>query len=161
MATVQAHPLSGSIAALAAMPAFAESILARVPRARWAERPAGGGFSLTEHSCHLRDLEREGYLARVHRVLEQETPRLAGFDGTAAARDRNYASQDAKLAVQQFAAARAAAVALLAATTPADLQRTAMFMDERITLAELVGLMVEHDREHRDEMAALADALEA
>ena len=160
MPTVQSHPLSASIAALASMPGFVDSMLARVPRGRWAERPAPDAFSLVEHACHLRDLEREGYLARVHRVLEQETPWLAGFDGAAVARSRDYASQDGKLAAQQFAAARGEAIALLTATTPADLQRTAMFMDERITLADLVGLMVEHDREHRDEMGALADALE-
>ena len=161
MPIVQDSPLATSTAALETMPAFLESTLARVPRARWSERPSADAFSLTEHACHLRDLEREGYLSRVHRVLEEDTPWLAGFDGATVARERDYASQDAKLAAQQFAAARREVIGLLSATTPADLRRTAMFMDERITLQDLVGMMVEHDREHRDEMGALADALEA
>jgi hypothetical protein len=75
------------------------------------------------------------------------------------ARERDYRSQDAKLAAGQFASARADVVALLSATTPAMLERGAMFMDERITLADLVRLVLGHDREHREEMAALVDAL--
>jgi len=160
MAIVHAHPLSGPIAALAPMPAFVDAALSRVPRDRWIERPGPEAFSLVEQACHLRDVEREGYLVRVRRMLEEEMPRLAGFDGAAAARQRDYLSQDAKVAAQQFAAARAEVVALLSATTPDQLERGAMFMDERITLADLVHLMVEHDREHRDEIAALADGLE-
>lgn len=159
MAGVHVHPLEAPIAALASMPAFVESTLARVAPGRWRERPGPEAFSLVEQACHLRDVEREGYLLRVKRMLSEERPRLVGFDGSTAARERDYASQDAKLATRQFAAARAEVVALLSAATPDQLQRAAMFMDERITLADLVHLMVEHDREHRDEMAALADAL--
>ena len=159
MATVHVHPLEAPIAALAAMPAFVESTLARVPRERWPERPRPDAFSLVEQACHLRDVEREGYLVRVQRILEQDMPRLAGFDGTTAARERDYQSQDARLAAQRFAAARAEVVSLLSAATPDALKRAATFMDERITLADLVHLMVEHDCEHREEMAALADAL--
>lgn len=161
MTSVQSHPLYASIAALQSMPAFVESTLARVPRERWGERPSKEAFALVEHVCHLRDLEREGYLARVRRMLEEDTPWLAGFDGTAVARERDYAAQDASRAARDFAGSRAQVLASLTAATAADLERTAMFMDERITLADLVGMMVEHDREHRDEMAALADALEA
>lgn len=159
MATVHVHPLEAPIAALASMPAFVESTLARVPRERWRDRPGPDAFSLVEQACHLRDVEREGYRIRVQRILKEETPWLAGFDGTTAARERDYQAQDAKVAAQQFAAARAEVVGLLSATTPDELQRCAMFMDERITLADLVHLMVEHDSEHREEMAALADAV--
>jgi uncharacterized damage-inducible protein DinB len=159
MAIVHAHPLSEPIAALASMPAFVDATLARVPRDRWIERHGPEAFSLVEQACHLRDVEREGYLVRVRRMLEEEMPRLAGFDGAAAARQRDYLSQDAKVAAQQFAAARTEVLALLSATTQDQLKRGAVFMDERITLADLVHLMVEHDREHRDEIAALADAL--
>ena len=160
MATVQAHPLFVLIDALASMPACLDAALARVPSARWTERRAPGAFSLVEQACHLRDVEREGYLVRVRRVLGEEMPRLAGFDGAAVARERDYLSQDARLAARQFAAARAEVVTLLSATAPADLQRGAIFVDEAITLADLVDRMVDHDREHRDEIASLAESLE-
>jgi len=127
---MQAHPLQSAIEMLAAMPAFVEGALARVPRSRWSHKPAPEAFS------------------------------LAGFDGATVARERGYLEQDAKRAAQEFAAARRELVALLGATTPADLARTATFMDERVTLERLVGTMVEHDGEHREEIAALARELE-
>jgi hypothetical protein len=160
MAVAVTHPLAASIDALASMPAHVDAALARVPASRLTERPVEDAFSLTEQACHLRDVEREGYLVRVRRMLEEDTPRLAGFDGAAVARERHYNAQDARIAASEFAAARAEVVALLAAATPADLQRDALFMDERITLAGLVTRMMEHDREHREEIAALAGAME-
>ncbi|HZZ91392.1 MAG TPA: DinB family protein [Usitatibacter sp.] len=161
MAIAKNHPLAESIEALASMPAYVESALARVPASRLAERATPDAFSLTEQACHLRDVEREGYLVRVRRMLDEDMPRLAGFDGAAVARERDYNAQDARIAATEFAAARAEVVALLGATTPGDLERGALFMDERITLAELVTRMMDHDREHRDEIAALAVAMEA
>jgi hypothetical protein len=157
---MQAHPLHSAIETLASMPAFLDGALARVPRSRWSHTPSPGVFSLTEQACPLRDVERDAYVVRARRVLQEEAPVLAGFDGAAVARERDYAEQDAKRAAQEFAAARRELVALLGATTPADLARTASFMDERITLERLVGMMVEHDREHRGEIAALARSLE-
>lgn len=102
-------------------------------------------------------IERRGH-APARRA--DRAPRLAGFDGAAVAAQRDYMAQDAKLAAHEFAAARAGLVALLAATTPSDMGREATFMDAPVTLERLVGMMVEHDREHREEIGALRDALE-
>jgi len=157
---MQAHPLHDAIQALASMPAFVEGALARVPRSRWSHKPAPDAFSLTEQACHLRDLEREAYVVRARRVLQENEPVLAGFDGATVARERDYAEQDAKRAAQEFAAARGELVSLLGATTPAELERAASFVGERVTLERLVAMMVEHDREHREEIAALARTLE-
>jgi len=60
-----------ALACLAGMPAFLEAALARAGTARLAARPEAGGFSLVEHACHLRDLEREGYLLRLMRLLAE------------------------------------------------------------------------------------------
>jgi uncharacterized damage-inducible protein DinB len=158
---VQAHPLAGAIETLASMPAFVESALDAVPRATWTHKPGEDAFSLVEQACHLRDVERDAYVVRVRRVLAEERPVLAGFDGTTVARERAYLTQDARRAAQEFAAARGELTALLAATTPGDLRREATFVDERVTLEQLVGMMVEHDREHRGEIVALRDALGA
>ena len=157
---MQAHPLHSAIEALASMPAALEEALARVPRSRWSHKPSPDAFSLTEQACHLRDVERDAYAVRARRVLQEDAPVLAGFDGAAVARERDYAEQDAKRAAQEFAAARRELVALLGATTATDLARSARFMDERVTLERLVDMMVEHDREHREEIAALARLLE-
>ncbi|HET9653085.1 MAG TPA: DinB family protein [Usitatibacter sp.] len=123
-------------------------------------RPAPDRFSLVEHACHLRDLEREGYLVRVRRMIAEKAPALEGFDGQAVARERGYLSQDARIAAQEFAAARREVTSLLAPLTSADLAREATFDGRRITFGELVAMMVEHDREHREEIEELMDAIE-
>ena len=34
-------------------------------------RADDGSFSFVEHACHLRDIEREGYGARIERILRE------------------------------------------------------------------------------------------
>lgn len=151
--------LADSIERLKSMPAFVEAALAKAPPAAFTRRAADDSFALVEQACHLRDVEREGYLVRVRRILAEDTPALEGFDGAAVAKARDYLAQDARRAAQEFAAARSEVVALLAATTPETLARTATFAGRRITLAELVGMMEEHDREHRGEIEHLLGEL--
>src|SRR5512143_3644325 len=57
-------------------------------------RPCRGGFSFVENVWHLADLEREGYGARIARILDEENPGLENFDGAQVARDRNYQDKD-------------------------------------------------------------------
>src|SRR5258708_11053139 len=88
---------------LAAMPAFVEAAIEAASGEELAFRPGEEGeFSLVEHACHLRDLEREGYLVRVRRVLAEDTPALEGFDGAAVAPERRYLPQDAPAAPRDF-----------------------------------------------------------
>ena len=141
---------------LVAMPRFVEQAVAAARADALALRGPGGTFSLTEQACHLRDLEREGYLVRVRRMLAEEAPTLAGFDGDAVARERDYPAQDARQAARDFSVARAELVALLRSVDGPSARRTAMFGGQRITLAGLVEMIEEHDRGHRDEIAALA-----
>ena len=145
---------------LGAMPAFLESALNAVSPDDLTSRLAEGEFSLIEQACHLRDLEREGYLVRVRRILAEDVPALEGFDGAAVARERDYLAQDARLAAHEFAAARAEVLGVLSAASPADLAREATFDERRITLRDLVAMMEEHDRGHREEIVHLLEALE-
>ena len=145
---------------LGAMPAFLEAALHEAGEDNFAMRPSEDAFALVEHACHLRDLEREGYLVRVRRILTQKTPALEPFDGQAAAAARDYASQDAHAAAQDFAAARRELLAALSALAPGDLEREATFEGRRITLADLVILVDAHDAEHRQEIERILDAIE-
>jgi len=145
---------------LAAMPEFVAGAIARAPADALQWKPAPEEFSLVEHACHLRDLEREGYLVRVQRMIAESNPELQPFDGTAVAAARNYRSQDARAAARDFARARREVVALLAPLTAGQLRREARFGAKRICLADLVAMMVEHDREHREEIERLMDSLE-
>src|ERR671932_277057 len=56
-------------------------------------RADDGSFSIVEHVCHLRDIEREGYGSRIEKILGEESPTLADIDGAALARERCYNEQ--------------------------------------------------------------------
>ena len=149
-----------AIERIAAMPVFLEAAIHEAGDENLALRPSSDEFSLTEHACHLRDLEREGYLVRVRRILAEDTPELEGFDGKAVAEARDYPSQDPRTAAREFGAARAELLALLTTLEAAALQRAAHFGGRRITLADLVTLIDAHDGEHRAEIERLLDDVE-
>jgi hypothetical protein len=153
--------LQDAIAALSVMPGYLESALHACSPDELLLRPSEDGFALVEQACHLRDLEREGYLARVRRILAEDTPSLDAFDGAAVARARDYLGADAHAAARDFAAARREVISLIAPLSARELARPAMFDGERITLADLIAMMCDHDRGHRQEIEALVDAMEA
>ena len=147
--------LAETIERLESMPAFLEAAVGSVSGERLRYRPTPEDFSLLEQACHLRDLEREGYLVRVRRMLTEREPDLQPFDGAAVARERKYLEQDARLAAQDFAAARRELTGLLAPLTEEDLGRRARFDGDPITFRALVEMILEHDRGHRDEIERL------
>src|ERR1043165_5475102 len=69
-------------------------------------RAEGGGFSFVEHVCHLRDIEREGYSARIERILSEEVPTLADIDGARLAAERRYNEQRFGEGLESFSEAR-------------------------------------------------------
>lgn len=151
--------LSEAIARLEEMPAVLDAAMEGAGAQAWRVAPAGGGFSLGEHACHLRDLEREGFLVRVRRLLSEPSPRLAPFDGDAVAAARDYPSQDARIAAQEFAAARRELTGMLAPLTEEQMERPAFFGERPVTFGEVVSMMVAHDAEHRVDIARLVETL--
>ena len=143
---------------LAAMPEFVAGAIAHAPADALQWKPSPEEFSLLEHACHLRDLEHEGYLLRVRRMLAETLPALPGFDGATVAQERHYLAQDARAAAHEFALARGELLARLHALTAADLAREALFDGKRICLVDLVAMIAEHDREHREEITRLLEA---
>ncbi len=152
--------LAESIERLDSMPEFLDAALEEAGDERLTARPAADEFCLVEHACHLRDLEREGYLARLRRMLTERSPALQGFDGATVARERDYMQQDARLASQEFAAARRELMGLMAPLTEADLGREGTFMGKPVCLGDVIAMMVEHDRSHRDEIERLVESLQ-
>ena len=153
--------LAEAVERLGSMPVFLASVLASVAREDLVRQPAPGEFSLVEHACHLRDLEREGYLVRVRRMLSEHEPALAPFDGDAVAAARDYPAQDAFAAAREFAAARRELLAQVAPLTPAQLAREGTFGERRVCFADVIAMMVEHDRGHRAEIEQLLARLGA
>jgi hypothetical protein len=155
------HPvaLADAVARLGSMPELLERALAAVEPGALTTQPAPGEFSLVEHACHLRDVERDAYAVRVRRMRSEAAPALEPFDGGAVAQARDYPSQDAFAAARDFAAARAALVPQVASLTPDELVREGTFGERRVCFADVIAMMVEHDRGHREEIEALVSRL--
>jgi hypothetical protein len=150
--------LAEALRKLSGMPGFLSSALVRATPEHIKANPSPGEFSLLEHACHLRDLEREGYAIRLRRMLTENHPVLAGFEGDAVARERDYMSQDAMNAACEFAIARNVFIMRVDRLTQAEMQRTGSFMGRDITVCDLLAMMVEHDGGHVREIAALVRA---
>jgi DinB family protein len=144
------------LARLERMPGELRAAAARLGERHALDAPPGGGFSLVEQAWHLADLEREGFGARITRLLEEEAPFLPDFDGARIARERDYRSRPLDAGLQAFAAARAANLARLRSVPEAAWHRTGTQEGVGpVTLADLPRLMLEHDDSHRKELAAL------
>jgi hypothetical protein len=64
-------------------------------------------------------------------------------------------AQDAYEAVAEFAIARAVLIQRAETLTSAQMSRTARFLGRTITVCDLLAMMVEHDRDHREQIASL------
>lgn len=116
-------------------------------------RPPDGSFSLVEHVWHLADLEKDGFAERIRRIVAEENPTLADFDGARVARERNYRSRDMAEGLGAFQRARAANTSRLRALTPAERSRAGVQDGVgSLTLQDIPTRMLEHDASHRKEI---------
>ena len=131
-----------------------------MPKAAWRSKPAGGGFSLVEHVCHLRDIDSDGYRQRLERMLTESEPSLPDIDGDALAKARDYLGQDLPAALAAFTATRLDIVARLAKLTPEQRRRTGLMAGTtEITIDGLADAMTAHDSEHLDQLNDLVRAV--
>jgi len=153
---------AAKLASLAVMPREFAAMATSIPAAQCQTGARDGNFSLHQHLCHLRDIEIEGYRARIERMLSEDRPRLADLDGAQLARERDYHRQDMTTAQAAWAAVRADVVRRLAGLTPGQRRRTGLMEGVgEITIDGLVEMMLAHDAEHRHDLAALRDELRA
>ena len=144
------------LADLERMPDLVAGLARGVAPERLASRGDGDEFSFTGHACHLRDLEVEGYAARIRRLATEERPSLPGFDGARVAAERDYDAQDFGAALAAFAEARRANVAAVRALAPAAFLREGRFEETgaTVTIDGVLAMMREHDREHLAQLRA-------
>lgn len=117
-------------------------------------------FSALENICHLRDLEVQGYTARIRRMLEEAVPVLADFDGARVAAESNYNGEQPDTAFAAFGLARKGNVEKLIALTPEQLERKGTLEGVgQITLRRLAEMMGEHDEGHLEDLRVLRQRL--
>jgi hypothetical protein len=122
----------------------------------WTKSPSGGGWSLTEVVCHLRDVEREVHQARITAILGDQDAFLPGVVADAWAEERKYGEQNGPAALQSFLSARLETLQLLADLDKATWERRAQHAFFGSTsLQELVFLMVGHDAAHWEQTVTL------
>lgn len=114
-------------------------------------------FSFVEQACHLRDLEVEGYAVRIRRLLDEDEPRLDGFDGSRVAAERDYAAQDFADALARFREARLANARAVAELDETSLARRGIFEGTtEVTLGDVLAMMRQHDEEHLEQLRTIA-----
>jgi hypothetical protein len=124
-----------------------------------AARPSSGEFSILENVWHMRDIEADGYLVRIGRLLAENEPLLADLDGARLAAERRYSERELADGLNGFRAARQASVAALTCAGEGSLRLSGnLEAVGPITLGELVGKMLEHDRGHLGDIQRLLPA---
>lgn len=165
---VDTTPLdAATLGALQSFPAQLAALYAAIPPgyenwrpATWAGIPSEP-FAPLEQLGHVRDIEIDGYHVRFARTLHETNPSLANIDGEALARERAYADADAARVLEEFHAARAGSLRMIAAFTPAQLARRACFDGQPITLRGLVHMLCSHDQQHLSGMQWLLARIHA
>ena len=143
-----------TLAALAAFPQQLEAFFEMIPAgfrnwkpASWEGIPSEP-FSAIEQICHVRDIEVDGYRERFQRALQETHPVLGNVDGETLAIERAYSGADPREAFAAFRAARTRTLGTIAAFTPEQLERTAVFDGAPITVRGLVHMLCSHDQQH-------------
>ena len=123
------------------------------------ERSGDNVWSVVEHICHLRDIEKEGYAIRITKLLTEDQPLLEDIDGDKLAIERAYINQDFKEALDAFINARAVNVEAIHDLSADQLSKSGMFENSPLSLLDLLKKMRQHDHEHVNELAQLTTQL--
>jgi hypothetical protein len=137
-------------------PCTIKQIVSDLGKSNVRERPHGKTWSVVEHICHLRDIEKEGYTVRITRLLTENQPFLEDIDGDRLAVERGYINQDFNEALEAFINARAVNIEAIRDLSADQLSKSGMFENTGpLTLVDLLNKMREHDGEHINELTQL------
>jgi DinB superfamily len=119
---------------------------------RW--RPIPNKWSIKEIMCHLRDMEREAYLARYKRMLTEENPVLPNVDQDRIAHEGDYINQDAAAALGDFKLLRGETINTLQGAAPEAWDRAGIHeKDGPMTITDLVHKQIKgNDLNHLVQM---------
>ena len=123
-------------------------------------KPSEKEYSALEHICHLNDIEREGYTIRIEKLLRENHPFMPDVDGNKLAAERDYNRRDLETALHSLTLARRNNVEIIRDLPPDQLNRDGILEGAgTITLETLLRKMLEHDRDHLQQLSDLRDRL--
>lgn len=150
------HSSRPLIHALLEMPAYLESCYPQLPDRLLRATPAHDNMPLLEHLWHVRDCESDLYAPRIRRTLAEDRPFLEPMEVAHWPAERGYRDRAAPPALAEFGSLRRALVEQLCDCTAAQLARTALRVDNRVSsVVDLIGELLDHDRDHRVRIAAM------
>jgi hypothetical protein len=113
-------------------------------------------FSVVENVYHLRDIEIEGYTARISRILLENNPLLPDIDGGRLAVERNYHNQNLSEALQAFTVARNQNIQTLSGLAREQFDREGILEGVRsVTIRGLLLMMRDHDADHLLQLSSI------
>lgn len=141
---------------LKATPSALRAALKGVPKAVATWPPAPGKWSILEIVCHLRDMEREAYLERYRRILEETEPVLPDIEGEAYALEGDYRAQRLSEVLRDWARLRRECLRRLGGVKRDQWDRSGIHSTAgRLTLADLLRRhAVGNDEAHLGQIAA-------
>ncbi len=142
---------------LRATPLRLKAALKGVPKALLLWPPAPGKWSILEIVCHLRDMEKDAYLARYQRILAEVEPALPDVDGDAYSLEKDYRSQRLSEALRDWTRLRRESLKLLAGVKREQWDRSGIHaVAGRLTLADFVRRhAVGNDEAHLGQIDAI------
>jgi FMN phosphatase YigB (HAD superfamily) len=137
------------LAVLRSTPAALSALTAHLSGPRWKRRPEPGEWCLSEIVCHLRDVDRDVNLARLRKVLAEDSPFIPAELTDRWVEERKCGEQDGRRTLAEFVAARKDLLALLEGLDPAAWSRPARHaIFGPTTLRELAEFVARHDQAH-------------
>lgn len=122
---------------------------------------APGKWSIRQVVLHLADSELVGGF-RYRMVLAHDRPTLPGYDQDLWADRLHYQEADLAAALDDFASLRRSNLRLLAAATPADLERVQLHAERgEESLARMIAMYAGHDRVHLNQIERIKRAIGA
>ncbi len=143
------------LASLNNMPEYLREIFAGLTPDQARTPGPDESFSPVEQVWHLADLEREGFGARIQRLLSELDPHLPDFDGTKIAAERSYRSLSLEEGILAFTEARRKNIAALPAIESTMWSRSGVQEGVgNVSLCDIPDFMLQHDSAHKAEIEA-------
>jgi hypothetical protein len=148
------------LASLNSMPEYLREIFSGLTTEQARTPGPDETFSPVEQVWHLADLEREGFGARIQRLLSEPAPHLSDFDGTKIAAERSYRSLSLEEGIRAFTEARRENIAALKTIDSPEWSRSGIQEGVGVvSLCDMPNFMLQHDSAHMAEIEAWKNSM--
>jgi FMN phosphatase YigB (HAD superfamily) len=137
------------LAKLRGTAATIDTLVRNLDQEFWDKKFSETEWNITEIICHLRDVDRDVNLPRIHTILSEPQPFIAGIETDRWATERDYIHQNGHSALRTFLQSRQEIISCLEITGDDKWQngfRHTIFGPS--TLKELFEFTISHDNNH-------------